>query len=62
MLSGAGRVKLDDELVDLEPLDVVRVSPGVTRAIQADGDGLEVLILGPPVGSDVELVEDLWES
>jgi uncharacterized cupin superfamily protein len=62
VLSGSGRVKLDDELVDLEPLDAVRVSPGVTRAFQADDDGLEVLIFGPHVGSDVELVEDFWES
>jgi uncharacterized cupin superfamily protein len=62
VLSGSGRVKLDDDLVDLEPLDAVRVSPGVTRAFQADDDGLEVLIFGPHVGSDAELVEDFWES
>jgi uncharacterized cupin superfamily protein len=62
VLSGSGRVKLDDELVDLEPLDAVRVSPGVTRAFQADDDGLEVLIFGPHVESDAELVEDFWES
>ena len=62
VLSGSGHVKLDDELVDLEPLDAVRVSPGVTRAFQADDDGLEVLIFGPHVGSDVELVEDFWQS
>jgi mannose-6-phosphate isomerase-like protein (cupin superfamily) len=62
VLSGSGRVKLDDELVDLEPLDAVRVSPGVTRAFQADDDGLEVLIFGPHVDSDTELVENFWES
>jgi len=62
VLSGSGRVKLDDELVDLEALDAVRVSPGVTRAFEADDDGLEVLIFGPHVESDAELVEDFWES
>jgi uncharacterized cupin superfamily protein len=62
VLSGSGRVKLDDELVELEPLDAVRVSPGVARAFQADDDGLEVLIFGPHVASDSELVENFWES
>ena len=32
------------------------------RAFQADDDGLEVLIFGPHVGSDIELVENFWES
>src|SRR4051812_44038101 len=31
VLSGSGRVKLDDELIELAALDAVRVSPGVAR-------------------------------
>jgi mannose-6-phosphate isomerase-like protein (cupin superfamily) len=61
VLSGSGRVKLDDELVDLSPLDAVRVSPGVARCFEASGDGLEVLIFGPHVEGDGETVEDFWE-
>jgi mannose-6-phosphate isomerase-like protein (cupin superfamily) len=60
VLSGAGRVKLDDELVDLSPLDAVRVSPGVTRSFEAGPDGLEVLIFGPHVEGDGEMVSDFW--
>ena len=60
VLSGSGRVKLDDELVELAPLDAVRVSPGVARAFEAGEDGLEVLIFGPRVESDSELVSDFW--
>lgn len=60
VLSGAGRVKLDDELVELAPLDVVRVSPGVARAFEAGPDGLDVLIFGPHVENDGELVSDFW--
>lgn len=60
VISGSGRVKLDDELVELAPLDAVRVSPGVARAFEAGDDGLEVLIFGPHVESDGELVEDFW--
>ena len=60
VLAGSGRVKLDDELVDLAPLDAVRVSPGVTRAFEASRDGLEVLVFGPHVEGDVEMASDFW--
>jgi mannose-6-phosphate isomerase-like protein (cupin superfamily) len=62
VLAGAGRVKLDDELVELGPMDMVRVSPGVTRAFEAGPDGLEVLIFGPRVEGDGEIVEGFWEA
>ena len=39
MLSGSGRIKLDDELIELVGLDAVRVSPGVTRALEANDEG-----------------------
>ena len=61
MLAGSGKVKLDDELVDLAPMDAVRVSPGVTRAFEAGPDGLEVLIFGPHVQGDGELVDGHWD-
>jgi uncharacterized cupin superfamily protein len=62
VLSGGGRVKLDDELLDLAPLDAVRVSPGVVRAFEADDDGLEVLVFGPHVASDGEMVDGFWDD
>src|SRR5436190_15159873 len=34
VVSGSGRMKLDDEIVDLEPLDAIRVAPGVIRAFE----------------------------
>lgn len=60
VMAGSGRVKLDDELVDLTSLDAVRVSPGVTRSFEAGGDGLEVLVFGPHVEGDGEIVHDFW--
>jgi uncharacterized cupin superfamily protein len=62
VLGGSGQVKLDEELVDLAPFDAVRVSPGTTRSFEAGDDGLEVLIFGPHVESDGELVDDFWGS
>ena len=61
VLGGSGRVKLDDELVDLVTLDAVRVSPGTTRSFEAGPDGLEVLIVGPRVEGDGEMVPDFWD-
>ncbi|MGO9788334.1 MAG: hypothetical protein ACLP8S_02055 [Solirubrobacteraceae bacterium] len=60
MLAGSGRVKLDDELVDLTQLDAVRVSPGTARSFQAGPEGLEVLIFGPRIEGDGEVVPDFW--
>jgi uncharacterized cupin superfamily protein len=62
VVGGAGQVKLDDELVALLPFDAVRVSPGVARCFEAGSDGLEVLIFGPHVESDGEMVEDFWSA
>lgn len=62
VLAGSGRVKLDDEIVELEPLDVVRVSPGLTRCFEAGEDGLEVVVFGPHVEGDGETVEGFWDS
>ncbi len=60
VIAGSGRVKLDGEFLDLAPLDAVRVSPGVTRAFEAGRDGLEVLVIGPHVEDDVEMVDGFW--
>jgi mannose-6-phosphate isomerase-like protein (cupin superfamily) len=62
VLAGSGRVKLDDELVDLIELDAVRVGPGTTRLFEAGPDGLEVLIFGTHVDGDVEAVSNFWTS
>lgn len=60
ILSGSGRVKLDDEIMDVRALDAIRVAPEVARAFEAGGDGLEFLALGPHHPGDGEAVEDGW--
>lgn len=62
VIDGTGWVKLDDELVDLAPLDAVRVSPGVTRSFEGGPDGLQVLIFGARVESDGEMAPDFWDK
>jgi mannose-6-phosphate isomerase-like protein (cupin superfamily) len=63
VLSGAGRLKLDDELLELRPWDVVRVAPGIFRAFAAGPEGLELIAIGSdrPEGGDVEHTgEEFW--
>jgi mannose-6-phosphate isomerase-like protein (cupin superfamily) len=64
VVSGSGRMKLDDEVVDLRQWDVIRVAPSVTRALEAGPDGIEVIAVGgtrPPDG-DGEIVPGWWED
>lgn len=62
VLSGSGRLKLDDEVVEVGPLDAVRLAPQVTRAFEAGPDGLEYIAFGPQHEKDGELVggEEFW--
>jgi mannose-6-phosphate isomerase-like protein (cupin superfamily) len=60
VLSGSGRVRLDDDVEDVGPLDAVRVSPPVVRAFEAGPDGLELLVFGPHHDRDAEIVPDFW--
>ncbi|MDX6679852.1 MAG: hypothetical protein QOE31_3904 [Solirubrobacteraceae bacterium] len=62
VLSGSGRAKLDDEIVELGALDALRVAPGVMRAFEADGDGLEFLAFGRHLKGDGELVQGWWSD
>jgi mannose-6-phosphate isomerase-like protein (cupin superfamily) len=60
VLAGSGRVKLDDDIVDLRPLDAVRVAPQVLRSWEAGHDGLELLAFGPRHEGDAEFIQDWW--
>jgi mannose-6-phosphate isomerase-like protein (cupin superfamily) len=60
ILRGRGRMKLDEEIVEVNPLDAVRVAPRVVRAFEADADGLDFLVVGAHHPRDGELVDDGW--
>jgi mannose-6-phosphate isomerase-like protein (cupin superfamily) len=62
VVGGSGRVRLDDEILDLKQWDVVRVAPAVVRAFEAGPDGLELIAIGNdrPEGGDGEMVQDFW--
>lgn len=65
VVRGGGRMKLDDEIVELEEWDAVRVPPGTWRGYEAGPEGLEILVIGAPnLGEnprgDVEGRRDWW--
>lgn len=60
VLSGSGRARVGDEIVELKPLDALRVAPSVTRAFEAGADGLELLAFGGHHEGDYAMVQDFW--
>ncbi len=64
VLSGSGRMRLDDEVIDVAALDAIRVAPAVMRAFAAGPDGLEVVAFGAPGlgGPDAQLAPGWWED
>ena len=64
VVGGSGRVRLDDEIIELRQWDVVRVSPQVVRGFEGGPDGLELIAIGSdrPEGGDGEMVEEFWND
>ena len=53
VMRGSGRMKIDEEIVELKEFDAVRVSAGAWRGYEAGPDGLEILVVGAPnLGED----------
>jgi mannose-6-phosphate isomerase-like protein (cupin superfamily) len=62
VLAGSGRVKLDDEILELEPMDAIRVAPEVIRAFEAGPDGIEMLAFGTRHDGDGEVIQGGWSD
>jgi mannose-6-phosphate isomerase-like protein (cupin superfamily) len=60
VLSGGGRMRLDDEEIEIGRLDAIRVAPPVKRAFEAGPEGLEVLAFGARHEGDGEMDPEFW--
>jgi quercetin dioxygenase-like cupin family protein len=65
ILSGSGRAKVGEEMVDMKQWDAVRVAPGAWRGFEAGPDGMELLAFGarcgmPADAMDVEMQQNWW--
>ena len=57
-----GDVKLGDEIVELAPLDAIRVEPGLMHASRPATSGMECLAFGQHHVGDGELVPGWWAT
>lgn len=60
ILSGAGRMKLDDDIVDVGAWDAIRVAPGTLRAFAAGPEGLALLAFGTHHDDDASMQAVDW--
>jgi mannose-6-phosphate isomerase-like protein (cupin superfamily) len=60
VIAGSGRMKLDDEIVELKEWDAIRVPGDVARNFEAGPEGAEVIAIGAPVAKDTEMLQDWW--
>jgi len=65
VVRGSGRIKVDDEIVEIKEWDAVRVTAGAWRGYEAGSQGLEIIVIGAPnlgedVREDVRGQRDWW--
>lgn len=62
VISGSGRAKIEDEIVDLKQWDVLRVAPAAMRSLEAGPDGIEMIVVGSdrPEDGDGDMTPNWW--
>ena len=60
VVGGSGRIKLDDDILGLEPLDAIRVAPQVTRQFEGGPDGIDVIAFGTHHEGDGDVLPGWW--
>ena len=67
IVAGSGRMKIEDETVDVKQWDAVRVAAGTWRGFEAGPDGAELLAFGARCGlsadeNDVDMKPGWWSD
>ena len=61
VVGGSGRIKLDDEVLDLREWDAIRISRETMRDVEGGPDGIELILVGAPnAGSGDAELEQVW--
>jgi mannose-6-phosphate isomerase-like protein (cupin superfamily) len=61
ILSGSGRMKVDDDTFEVGEGDVIRVEPSAARAFEAGPDGLAYVVFSTRYENDAEIVKEFWD-
>ena len=62
VLKGSGRIKVEDEILDLEQWDAIHVPGDKMRCIEGGPDGIEILASGGAAGQEQSTMEPGWWS
>lgn len=62
LVSGSGRIKIEDEVRELKQWDAVRLHRDTVRSFEAGDDGAEFIAVGAPNTGpgDAEMIQDWW--
>jgi mannose-6-phosphate isomerase-like protein (cupin superfamily) len=62
VVDGSAQVKVDDDLVELNPWDAIRVPTGAMRGLAAGPEGAEVIAFGAPntQNADIDMTPGWW--
>jgi mannose-6-phosphate isomerase-like protein (cupin superfamily) len=62
LVSGSARMKVGDDIVELQPFTAVRVSPEAMRGYEGGPEGAELIVIGTPRtgGGDADMQPDWW--
>ncbi|SRR6266511_1134176 len=63
LVSGSGRMKLGDDVVEMKPWDAVRIHKDTMRSFESGPEGAEVIAVGAPGGpGDAEMEQNWWSD
>ena len=63
VLHGSARIKVEDEIVELGPMDALRIAMDTMRGVEAGPEGVEYLAFGAGDDpKDAEMVQDWWSD
>ena len=62
LVGGSARLKLDDEVLELEPWDAVRIAKETVRNLEAGPEGAELVLVGAPATdpNDADVLQAWW--
>ena len=64
VLNGGGKLKLDDEVLEVEQWDAIRIPSETMRGFEGGSEGAELLLFGSPRGeaNDAEMAPGWWSD
>jgi quercetin dioxygenase-like cupin family protein len=64
LVNGSARMKVEDEVIDMQPFTAVRVSPDTMRAYEGGPEGAELVVIGAPKTGpgDADITPNWWNA